>query len=186
MTARRRSRRLVLALCLLAITAIGHPTTAAAAPITVGDLSFTVPDTIQGVPTPSAGPGPPGQVSLGEGWQWAGQASGAAALPSTVVLARADLAATDAGEVLGLVLAGSAAGMLPDLKLTNRRVRPMPGGEQTRVGLQYSAGPGVTYHGEILIAIRPQPPASLLVVLGDDELTAATVDSILESARWRS
>jgi hypothetical protein len=108
-------------------------------------------------------------------------------VPSTLVLARADLAATDAGEVLGLVLSGSAAGMLPDLRLSNRRTRPMPSsGDQTRLSLQYSPGPGVTYHGEILIAVRPVRLAGLLVVLGDEELTAATADSILESARWRS
>jgi hypothetical protein len=104
-----------------------------------------------------------------------------------LVLARADLASTDAGEVLGLVLSGSAAGMLPELRLSNRRTRPMPGsGDQTRLSLQYSPGPGLTYHGEILIAARPARPAALLVVLGDEELTAATADSILESARWRS
>jgi hypothetical protein len=63
----------------------------------------------------------------------------------------------------------------------------MPGsGDLTRLSLQYSPGPGVIYHGEILIAARPARPAALLVVLGDEELTAATADSILETARWRS
>jgi hypothetical protein len=183
-TVHRWTPRLALALSVLVIVAGAHPTTAAAESVSVGDLSFTVPATIS--PT---GPGSSasGGVSVGEGWQWAGRTSGATAVPSTLVLARADLAATDAGEVLGLVLSGSAAGMLPDLRLSNRRTRPMPGsGDQTRVSLQYSPGPGETYHGEILIAARPARPAALLVVLGDEELTAATADSILESARWRS
>ena len=185
MTGRRWTRRLVFALSMLAIAAGTHPTTAAAQSVSVGDLLFTVPVTI--LPTGPGSSTESGGLRLGQGWQWAGRTAGATPLPSTLVLARADLAATDAGEVLGLVLSGSAAGMLPDLRLSNRRTRPMPGsGDQTRLSLQYSPGPGVTYHGEILIAARPARPAALLVVLGDEELTAATADSILESARWRS
>jgi hypothetical protein len=184
MTARHWIRLLVLALCLFPLIATGHPLTAAAAPVSVDNLTFTVPTTIQqGSLSPSTGSG----HVVGDGWQWVGETAGTGAVPSTVVLARADLAATDAGELLGLVLAGSATGMLPDLRLTNRRTRPMPGGgEQTRIGLEYSVGAGATYHGELLIATRPTLPAGLLVVLGNEQLTAATVAGILESARWRS
>jgi hypothetical protein len=188
MTARRWARRLVLGLCLFALAGIEHPSTAAAAPVSVGDLTFTVPVTISERSTsPSTGLGQVAQISFGDGWQWVGHTAATGPLPSTVVLARTDLAAIDAGELLGLVLAGSATGMLPDLRLTNPRIRPMPGsGEQTRIGIEYSTGAGVIYHGELLIATRPTPPAALLVVLGNEDLTAATVDSILESARWRS
>jgi hypothetical protein len=184
MTGRRWVRRLVLALCLFPLVAIEHPSTAAAAPVSVGSLSFTVPTTIQqGTSSPSTGL----RHVVGNGWQWVGQTAGTGPLASTVVLARADLAATDAGEVLGLVLAGSATGMLPDLRVTNRRTRPMPGGgEQTRIGLEYSVRSGAEYDGELLIATRPTPPAGLLVVMGNEQLTAATVDGILESARWHS
>ena len=185
MTARRWACRLVVGLCLFALAASGQLPTAAAATVSVGDLTFIVPGTIS--ESASTGPGHLPQSSFEGGWQWVGRTAATAPLPSTVVLARADLATTDAGELLGLVLAGSATGRLPDLRLTSHRSRPMPGsGEQTRIGLEYSAGTGVIYHGELLIATRPTPPAALLVVLGNEELTAATVDSILESARWRS
>ncbi len=187
MTARRWSRRTALALCILAAAVTGNPSPATASTVSVGDLIFAVPVTIsEGSARQSTGSSN-GRIAFGAGWQWVGQAGGHDALPATVVLARGDIVSTNAGEVLGLALAGSAAGMLPDLRLTKWRSRPMSDeGEKTRIGLQYSAGPGVTYHGELLIATRPTAPAAVLVVLGTEDLTAGTIDSILESARWRS
>jgi hypothetical protein len=167
----------VLLIGVAALGGMAWPAPASANAVSVGHLSFTVPPTIS--------PSPPGE-DLGEAWQWQGRTPGSSTLPATVVLARADVAATDPEEVLGLVLAGSVSGLLANLQLTSRRSRPMPGGsDQTRVGLQYTAGKDLAYHGELLIATRETPPAGLLVVLGDDQLTAGTIDSVLESARWR-
>jgi hypothetical protein len=177
MTRRQWGRRSVLLIGVAALGGMAWPAPAGANVVSVGDLSFTVPPTIS--------PSPPTD-DLGEAWQWQGRTPGSSTLPATVVLARADVAATDPEEVLGLVLAGSVSGLLADLQLTSRRSRPMPGGgDQTRVGLQYTAGQDLAYHGELLIATRQAPPAGLLVVLGDDQLTAGTIDSVLESARWR-
>lgn len=173
---RRWTRRSALALGLAAASTVWLPRTAGAAPITVGDLTFTVPAEIDAVPPDDA---------LGRNWQWQGQTSSSGSLPATAVLARADLASTDPEEVLGLVLAGSAAGFLPGLSLTGRRTRPMPGGgDQARINLAYAARSDLAYHGTLLIATREQAPSALLVVLGDDQLTAGTIDGVLESARW--
>ncbi len=107
--------------------------------------------------------------------------------PSAVLLARADLPSVEPEEVIALLLAGSATGRLPQLEWGARRDRAMPGGgDQTRIDVRYSVSRRLTYHGAILVATRPQPPAGVLVVLGDDTLTAGTVDALLDSARWRS
>lgn len=175
-TGRAWTRRSALTLGLAALGTTLLPVTAGAAAITVGDLTFTVPTTI-GATTPDD--------ALGRNWQWQGRTPGPGPLPATAVLARADLASTDPEEILGLVLAGSAAGLLPGLILTGRRSRPMPGGgEQTRVNLAYAARSDLTYHGTLLIATREEAPSALLAVLGDDQLTAGTIDTVLESARW--
>jgi hypothetical protein len=52
--------------------------------------------------------------------------------------------------------------------------------------VSYAASRGRTYHGTLLLATRPAPPSGLLVVLGDDTLTAGTMDGVLDSARWMS
>lgn len=172
-----RTRRSVLALGVGAVGLVALPAPARADVVTVGRLSFTVPAEVR-----AAAPDP----ALGYGWQWHGR-SGAGPVPPTVVLARADLPAGDAGEVLGLLLAGSAAGLLAGLQVDGRRRRAMPGGgDQSRYALRYAVRRDLAYHGQLLVAARPAAPGALLVVLGDDQLTAGTVDAVLESARWLS
>ncbi len=180
--ARRWTRRSVLALGAASASLLLMRTPAQGAPITVGDLSFTVPDTVRPVP-------PAGSTSLGLGWQWRGRGdsptSDGRAAP--VVLARADLASIDTQEIVGLLLANAVAGSLPGLELGPRRVRSMPGGgDQTRIDLAYAAARALPFHGTMLIATRPEPPAAVLVVVGSEALTAGTIDGVLDSARWRS
>ena len=150
-----------------------------AAQVRVGDLSFEVPETIR--------PTAPGRA-LGQGWQWCGvQDGGPADRPATVVLARADLASTAPEEILGLLLASSVTGLMPGLEIGGARTRAMPGGgDQTRLEVSYAASRGRSYHGTLLVATRPKPPGGLLVVLGDDTLTAGTMNGVLDSARWVS
>jgi hypothetical protein len=180
--ARRWTRRSVLALGVASAGLLLARTPAQGAPVTVGDLSFTVPETVR--PVPAAGPD-----AFGVGWQWRGRgepptADGRAA---PVVLARADLASIDPQEILGLLLANAAAGSLPGLELGDRRVRSMPGGgDQTRVDLAYAVARAVPFHGTMLIATREEPPAAVLVVVGSDALTAGTIDGVLDSARWQA
>ena len=82
-------------------------------------------------------------------------------------------------------VAGSAAGLLPGLQLTGRRTRSMPGGgEQTRLDLSYLVRSDLRYQGTLLVATRAEPPSALVAVLGDEQLTAGTVDAVLNSARW--
>lgn len=178
MSTRTWTRRSALILALTAVGGAVLARPAGAAEITVGDLTFTVPSTI--TPGPAAA-----QTTYGRYWQWQGQTPGPKADPATVVLARADLPSTDPEEILALVLAGSAAGLLPGLLLTGRRTRSMPGGEeQTRVSLSYTVRPGVAYHGTLLIATRADAASALMAVLGDDQLTAGDIDAVLDSARW--
>ena len=157
-------------------------TPAEGVPVAVGELSFTVPDTVRPVP-------PAVRSVLGVGWQWRGRgespdADGRAA---PVVLARADLASIDPQEILSLLLASAAAGSLPGLELGARRVRSMPGGgDQTRIDLAYAVARSLPFHGTMLIATRPEPPAAVLVMVGSNALTAGTIDGVLDSARWRS
>lgn len=173
------TRRSVLALGAGSAALMLGSTPARGLTVTVGGLSFAVPDTIRPVP---------GDLSLGRGWQWLGRQDQPAAghRPATVVLARADIASIDPHEVIGLLLAHSAAGFLPGLQLGARRVRSMPGGDQTRIDLRYLAARSVEFHGTILVATRPQPPAAALLVVGDDDLTAGTIEEVLDSARWLS
>ena len=181
-TARRWSRRSLLALGAASAGLLLARTPAQSAPITVGDLSFAVPDTVR--PVSAAG-----MDAFGLGWEWRGRgeppsADGRAA---PVVLARADLASTDPQEILALLLANAAAGSLPGLELGDRRVRSMPGGgDQTRIDLAYAVARALPFHGTMLIATREQPPAAVLVMIGSDALTAGTIDGVLDSARWQA
>lgn len=173
----RWTRRAALGLGLGLVAAAGIRRPAEAGPVSVGELEFTTPATI--TPTGTA-------AVVGSGWQWAGQSGSSGGVPATVVLARNDLDSIGATEVLGLLLAGSVTGLLPDLALQPSRKRAMPGGgEQTRVDVAYTAATDVTYHGTLLIATRERTPAALLAVLGIDTLTAGGIEDILGSARWR-
>lgn len=174
----RWSRRAALVLGLAATGVVIGVRPAMADAVTVGSLLVEIPTSLMAVPPDD---------TLGQQWQWVGRDRGPTTRPAALVLARADLPATDAEELLGLVLAGSAGGLLPDLVLSNRRLRSMPGGgDQVRHDLEYAAGGGGAYHGVLLIATREQPPSALLVVVGDGSLTAGTIDEVLDSARWRS
>jgi hypothetical protein len=178
LSSRRWTRRSVLALGAGSAALLLGTTPARGLTITVDGLSFVVPDMIRPVPADS---------SLGQGWQWLGRLDqpSAARRAATVVLARADLASVDPHEVLGLLLASSTAGFMPGLELGTRRVRSMPGGgDQTRIDVRYLAGRDLPFHGTILVATRPEPPAAALVIVGDDDLTAGTIDGVLDSARW--
>jgi hypothetical protein len=178
MSARRWTRRSLLGMAGLAtLTVAVRPWSATAATITVGGLIFDVPADVI--------PGGTSEVALGRGWQWTGRTSGATTPAAMAVLARADLAATDADEVLGLVLATSVTGRLPALVLDVARTRPMPGGGgQTRVDLAYGADATARCHGSLLIAIRPREPAALVAVLGNNSLSAGRIDAVLDSVRW--
>jgi hypothetical protein len=172
------TRRSVLILGLSAVGLLVTRTAALATAVTVGGLSFAVPETIH--------PTLPG-TAMGQGWQWCGVNGGSADRPGTVVLARADLASTEPEEILGLLLANSTTGLMPDLVIGGSRTRAMPGGgDQTRMEVSYAASRGRTYQGTLLVATRSEPPAGLLVVLGDDTLTAGTMNGVLDSARWVS
>lgn len=177
---RRWTRRSVLALGAGSAALLLGATPARGVTVTVGGLSFAVPDTIRQVPA---------DFSLGQGWQWLGslESPSAAGRAATVVLARADIASIDPHEVLGLLLASSTAGSLPGLQLGAVRARAMPGGgDQTRIDVRYLASRDLPFHGTILIATRAEPPAATVVILGDDRLTAGTIDGVLDSARWLS
>ena len=180
---RRLTRRSVLALGVTSAGLLLARTPAeGAVVISVGELSFTVPDTIRPVPAASA-------TSLGRGWQWSGRGEppGPDDRTAPVVLARADLASVDPQEITGLLLANAAAGLLPGLELGANRVRSMPGGgDQTRIDLAYAVAPSLPFHGTMLIATRPEPPAAVLVMVGSDALTAGVIDGVLDSARWGS
>jgi hypothetical protein len=173
------TRRSVLALGAGSVALLLGRTPARAVSVTVGGLSFAVPDAVTPVPADS---------SLGVGWQWRGRLDQpVGGRPATVVLARADVASIDPQEVVGLLLAGSIAGSMPGLQLGARRVRSMPGGgDQTRIDIRYLAGRDLAFHGTILVATRPEPPAAVLAMVGNDDLTAGTIDGVLDSARWLS
>jgi hypothetical protein len=180
LNAHRWTRRSVLALGAGSAILLLGGTPAHGLNVTVGGLSFTVPDTIRPAPTDS---------SLGRGWQWLGHLDQATPghRAALVVLARADIASIDPQEILGLLFASSIAGFLPGLQLGARRVRSMPGGgDQTRIDLRYLAGRDLPFHGTILVATRAEPPAAALAIVGDDDLTAGTIDGVLDSARWLS
>jgi hypothetical protein len=180
LTGRRWTRRAVLALGAGTAGLLLPRTPARAVAVSVGGLAFEVPAEIR--PVEGVGGG-----LLGEGWQWRGHGVAPAGdqRAAPVVLARADLASTDPQEVVGHLLAGATTGLLPGLELRGRRARAMPGGgDQTRLDLAYAAAEGLRLHGTLLVATQAEPPAAVLVVLGDDSLTAGTVGWVLDSARW--
>ena len=149
--------------------------------VTVGGLSFAVPETIRPVVTGGRLP----RAGLAVAGPRTSRQPGRRA--ATVVLARADIASIDPQEVIGLLLASPTAGFLPGLQLGARRDRSMPGGgDQTRIDLAYAAARSLEFHGTMLVATRPEPPAAALVMVGDDALTAGTIDGVLDSARWLS
>lgn len=182
MTNDRWTRRsaLVLGLSAVGLCLAVDPAPAVVLPVSLGDLTFDVPTDVR----------PAAQVpGITRPWPWQGTAPvDPGAPPSMIVLARADLASTDAEEILGLLLAGTVGGQLPGLLTQPRRIRALGGGrgEQVRVDLSYAAGSEQTYRGTVLIATRPAPPAAVLVVLGNDSLTAGTVSAVLDSLRWTS
>ena len=99
------SRRAAIALGLAAaagLTLRSRP--AQAGEITVGDLVFEVP--------PDVVPADPSD-QLGRTWQWYGRTDDNQLRPRGVVLARADLGTAEPVEVLGLLLASTASGLLP-------------------------------------------------------------------------
>lgn len=178
---RTTTRRGFLALGLGATTGLalaGSTQPASAATVTVGGLQFDVPDDVR--------PAPALAELGGASWQWRGVRGAPAGPGFMVVLARADLASTDGGEVVGLLLSEGLAGHLPGLVVESRRSRSMPGGgEQLRLDLGYGVAPR-SRRGTVLVATRDRPSAAVLVVLGDDTLTAGDVSGVLDSARWAS
>ena len=156
---------------------VGASATAAPVAVTVGGLAFEVPADVTPAPASTALGGP--------SWSWRGTRDPAGG--AFVVLARADLASSDAEEVVGWFLAAGLVGALPDLTAQSRRSRAMPGGgQQARLDVAYAAGTDVRYSGTLLVATREARPAGVLLVLGDDRLTAGEVAAVLDSARWAS
>lgn len=150
---------------------------ARAAEITVGDLVLTVPAGVV--------PADPGDA-LGRSWQWRGRTDDSQISPRGVVLARADLETAEPVEVLGLLLASTAAGLLPDVRLASRRSRMVQGGQQTRYALSYALDRTRRYGGELVIAARPEGTSGLVVVLGDATVPTSFFADVLDSVRWRS
>ena len=150
---------------------------ALAGEITVGDLAFEVPADVV--------PADPGD-RLGRSWQWSGRTDDSQLRPRGVVLARADLDTAEPVEVLGLLLASTASGLLPQIELSGRRSRVVDGSEQTRIALSYALGADRRYGGELLIASRSDAPSGLVVVLGDDTVPTSFLDGVLGSVRWRA
>lgn len=173
------TRRTALALGLAAAAGLTvRSRSAVAAEISVGDLLLAVPETVVSIST---------STGLGRDWQWQGRTDDSQLRPAGIVLARADLKTSEPVEVLGLLLAPTATGLLPDILLTGRRSHSTPGGlDQTRVGLSYAIGPKHRYEGELLIAPRIDRPSGLVVTLTDGSLPASFRTEVLDSVRWRS
>ena len=149
---------------------------AQAGQITVGDLVLEVPAGV--VPADAGDP-------LGRNWQWRGRTDDSQISPRGVVLARADLTTSEPVEVLGLLLASTAAGLLPDVKLASRRSRVVQGSQQTRFALSYALDRTRRYGGELVIAERPDATSGLVVVLGDGTVATSFFADVLDSVRWR-
>lgn len=171
-----RRSALTLAFGATAALALGS-IRAGAAEVGVGDLVLTVPEDV--VPA-AAG------EQLGRNWQWRGRTDDSQLRPRGVVLARADLSTDDPVEILGLLLASTASGLLPAIQLTGRRGRAQPGGdEQTRIGLSYAISDDRRYEGELAISPRRDAPSGLVVALTDGTLSTSFVTGVLDSIRWR-
>jgi hypothetical protein len=89
-------------------------------------------------------------------------------------------------EVLGLLLASTASGLLPGLRVAGRRSRVVEGGEQTRIAVSYALDRNRRYAGELLIASRADGPSGLVVVLGDGTVPTSFLTGVLGSVRWRT
>ena len=152
------------------------PRPARASEVTVGDLVLEVPTGVV-----AADPGEP----LGRNWQWRGRTDDSQITPRGVVLARADLDTAEPVEVLGLLLASTAAGLLPGIQLTGRRSRVVQGRQQTRFAVSYALDRSRRYTGELVIAERAEAPSGLVVVLGDATVPTSFVVGVLDSVRWR-
>jgi hypothetical protein len=165
-------RRTLLGLGLAAVAGVAGPAPAArAAEVTLGRFAFDVPATIRAQAQPRAG------------WQWEGQQLESGA-PSIVVLARADLADADPHEVLGLLLASSAGGWLPELSVDpTRDGTTRDGSPALRQPISFQPAPKITYQGTLLIT-RNRDTAAVLAVIGTARLTAGRTDQILDSAGW--
>ena len=103
--------------------------------ITVGELAFEVPADVV--------PADPGD-QLGRNWQWRGRTDDGQLSPRGLVLARADLDTADPVEVLGLLLASTASGLLPQLAALGSS-QPRGRGQRTDPDRRVVRG-------------RPQPP----------------------------
>ena len=172
------SRRAAIAVGLAAAAGLTlRPRSAQAGEITVGDLAFEVPADVV--------PADPGD-QLGRNWQWYGRTDDNQLRPRGVVLARADLDTAEPVEVLGLLLASTASGLLPQLQVTGRRSRVVEGSEQTRIAVSYVLDRNLRYGGELLIATRSDGPSGLVVVLGDGTVPTSFFAGVLGSVRWRS
>ena len=176
MSAVTRRAALGLGLAVAAGLAV-RASPARATEVAVGDLVLTVPDSV--VPAASTD-------DLGRSWQWRGRTDDGQLRPRGVVLARADLFTDEPVEVLGLLLASTTSGLLPDIRLTGRRRRELPDGrEQTRIGLSYAVARGRRYEGELLVAPRTEAPSGLVVALTDGTLPTSFLTGVLDSVRWR-
>jgi hypothetical protein len=178
MTAVPRRSALALGLGLGAAVGLGlRPRPAQAAEVTVGDLVLTVPTSVV----------PAADDDLGRNWQWQGRTDDGQIRPRGVVLARADLHTDEPVEVLGLLLASTASGQLPAIRLTGRRHRTQPGGEeQTRIGLSYAVAEDRRYEGELAISPRTDAPSGLVIALTDGTLPTSFLVGVLDSIRWRT
>ncbi len=173
------SRRAFLGLGLGSVGALLAGASAAAAPatVTVGGLALEVPADVQALPA--------GDRLGGPSWSWRGRRT--ATSGAFLVLARADLASADAEEVVGWLLASGLVGSLPGLATQSRRSRTTPGGgDQARLDVAYEVATDVRWSGTLLVATRPTGPAGVVLVLGDDRLTAGEVAAVLDSVRWVS
>jgi hypothetical protein len=171
-------RRAVLA----AGVAVAAGLTIRSRPAQAGEL--TVGDLVYGVPA-GVVPADPGDL-LGRSWQWRGRTDDSQISPRGVVLVRADLETAEPVEVLGLLLASTAAGLLPDVRLVRRRSRVVQGGQQTRFALSYALDRTRRYGGELVVAARPDATSGLVVVLGDGTVPTSFFADVLDPGRWRS
>ena len=104
-----------------------------------------------------------------------------------MVLARADIASIDPQEFWGCCSPARSQRSLPGLELGARRVRSMPGGgDQTRIDLATLAARDAAVPRHDAGCDPAGAAGGGAGVVGDDGLTAGTIDGVLDSARWRS
>jgi hypothetical protein len=167
------TRRTLLAVALVGVLG-ARQDTAAAAQVRAGALVFDVPP---GVLQTEASP-------WGRQWQYSGVA-GDPLRPSIAVAARGDLALASAREGLALVLAAPAAGALPRFRLTDVVERRVDGAATAVSGtVRYVASNGARLTGALLSAAAADDGAGgVLLVVGDEALTAAVTRTFLASVR---